>query len=43
MEKSLPEPQDDRDRAILGDIQRIGWSVIQISPDGPDDTRSAYS
>ena len=32
-EKSLPPPEDDYDRAVLGDIQRVGWSVIQIEPD----------
>ncbi len=29
-QKKLPAPQDDYDRAILGDIERVGWSVIQI-------------
>jgi hypothetical protein len=31
----LPAPKDDYDRAILGDIARVGWSVIQINPDDP--------
>lgn len=29
----LPAPQDDYDRAVLGDIRRVGWSVIQVNPD----------
>ena len=33
----LPTPKDDYDRAILGDIARVGWSVIQINPDDPND------
>jgi hypothetical protein len=33
----LPEPEDDQDRKILGDIARVGWSVIGIeeSDEGP--------
>jgi hypothetical protein len=33
----LPEPEDDHDRRILGDIARVGWSVIGIeeSDEGP--------
>lgn len=41
--EKLPEPQDDNDRAILGDIKRVGWSVIQINPDKPDDGGPVYS
>jgi hypothetical protein len=41
--KELPAPQDDYDRAILGDIRRVGWSVIQIEPDGGDYSGPAYS
>ena len=29
----LPAPTNDYDRAILGDIARIGWSVIQTTLD----------
>jgi hypothetical protein len=43
MEKKLPDAQDDYDRAILGDIDRIGWSVIQINPDKPEDPGPLYS
>jgi hypothetical protein len=32
----LPTPKDDYDRAILGDIARVGWSVIQIDPNDPE-------
>jgi hypothetical protein len=38
----LPAPTDDHDRAILGDIARVGWSVIQIDPDNPQ-TQPPYS
>jgi len=41
--KNLPVPDDDRDRAILGDIGRMGWSVIQIESDGDDDPGPVYS
>lgn len=41
--KKLPAPEDDGDRAILGDISRVGWSVIQIDPDDGDDTGPVYS
>src|SRR5262249_16014852 len=34
-DKKLPEPKDDYDVAILGDIKRVGWSVVQINPDDP--------
>src|SRR5262245_41947939 len=40
--KSLPAPMDERDRAILGDIQRVGWSVIQIENE-EDDPGPTYS
>jgi len=43
MDKKLPDAEDDRDRAILGDIRRIGWSVIQINPDNPNDPGPLYS
>jgi hypothetical protein len=43
VEKQLPEAQDDYDRAVLDDIRRIGWSVIQINPDSPDDPGPLYS
>src|SRR5579872_7262716 len=43
MGKKLPDAQDDYYRAILGDIQRIGWSVLQINPDEPDDPGPLYS
>ena len=43
MEKKLPAAQNDYDRAVLGDIGRIGWSVIQINPDKPDDSDPLYS
>jgi len=26
--KQLPAPQDDYDRSVQGDIQRVGWSVL---------------
>lgn len=39
---ALPTPKDDHDRAILGDIARVGWSVIQINPDNPG-TKPPYS
>jgi hypothetical protein len=39
----LPAAEDEYDRAILGDIARVGWSVIQIDPDGPDDHGPVYS
>jgi hypothetical protein len=42
-QKELPAPQDDYDRAILGDIRRVGWSVIQIEPDDEDDPGPVYS
>ncbi len=32
---SLPEPKDRYDRAVLSDIEKIGWSVIQIEPEPP--------
>ena len=32
---SLPEAEDDDDRALLGNIARVGWSVLQIDPDSP--------
>jgi hypothetical protein len=38
---NLPAAQDDYDRDILGDIQRVGWSVIQIA-DG-DEPGPVYS
>jgi Domain of unknown function (DUF4262) len=38
----LPAAKDEYDRAILGDIARVGWSVIQIDPDDPK-TESPYS
>jgi hypothetical protein len=41
--KKLPAPQDDHDRAILGDIHRVGWSVIQIEPDDENDPGPVYS
>lgn len=41
--KTLPAPEDDHDRAILGDIRRVGWSVIQINPDDENDTGPVYS
>ena len=40
--EKLPEPKDDYDFAILGDIKRVGWSVIQINPDHPG-TEPFYS
>lgn len=33
-QQKLPAPEDDYDRAILGDIRRIGWSVIAIHEEG---------
>ena len=39
----LPEPEDRYDRAILGDIRRVGWSVIQIDPDDPAGDAPSYS
>lgn len=39
----LPAPEDERDVAILGDIDRVGWSVIQIEPDDKDDPGPPYS
>jgi hypothetical protein len=41
--KKLPAPEDDHDRAILGDIRRVGWSVIQIEPDDEEDSGPLYS
>jgi hypothetical protein len=41
--KRLPDPEDDRDRAILNDIHRVGWSVLQIDPDDENDTGPIYS
>src|SRR3954470_14289434 len=35
--RPLPEPQDDQDRNILGDIERIGWSVIGIENEPGDE------
>lgn len=43
MKNPLPPPQDNRDEAILGDIDRIGWSVLQIDPDNPNDPGPVYS
>jgi hypothetical protein len=43
MQKKLPDAQDDYDRAVLGDIERIGWSVIQIEPDNPGEPGPVYS
>jgi hypothetical protein len=37
----FPQPEDDRDRDIFGDIERVGWSVIQIE-DG-DEPGPVYS
>jgi hypothetical protein len=36
----LPEAKDEYDRAILGDIKRVGWSVIQINE---EETAPPYS
>ena len=41
--KKLPAPEDDYDRAILGDIRGIGWSVIQIEPEGEDSPLYSFS
>jgi hypothetical protein len=41
--RKLPWPQDDYDRNILGDIGRVGWSVLQINPDKPGDPGPPYS
>src|SRR5436309_1539076 len=37
-ERTLPEPDDDQDRSILGHITEFGWSVIGIEEDdeGPN-------
>lgn len=43
MKQGLPEPEDQRDEAILGDIRRVGWSVLQIDPDNPEDSGPRYS
>jgi hypothetical protein len=40
--KKLPAPEDDNDRAILGDIRDVGWSVIQIE-DEEDEPGPQYS
>jgi hypothetical protein len=36
-DRKLPEPEDEHDHKILGDIARVGWSVIGIeeSEEGP--------
>jgi len=39
----LPKPEDDYDRAILGDIKRVGWSVLQIDPEDDDDPHYSFS
>jgi hypothetical protein len=39
----LPKPEDDYDRAILGDIDRVGWSVIQIDPEDDDVPKYSFS
>src|SRR5689334_5438210 len=35
--RMLPEPEDDRDRAILAHIAEFGWSVmgIELDDEGP--------
>lgn len=38
----LPAPEDEHDRRVLGDIKRVGWSVLNIEPDDPT-TEFAYS
>ncbi len=40
---NLPEPEDEYDIAILADIERVGWSVIQVNPDNGDDTEPLFS
>jgi len=32
-ERQLPIPEDDLDRKLLGDIERVGWSVLGIEGD----------
>lgn len=36
LDPRLPAPEDEYDRAVLGDVARVGWSVIQINPDDPE-------
>jgi hypothetical protein len=37
-QNALPEPDDDDDRSILGDIQEVGWSVLYIEDETDDDS-----
>ena len=30
MTSPLPQPEDDHDRKVLGDIERVGWTIIGI-------------
>lgn len=44
IDPSLPAPEDDYDRAILDDITRVGWSVLQINAeDGEHEPDFAFS
>src|SRR5688572_21748827 len=38
VQRTLPAPEDDRDRKLLADITRVGWAVIGIDADqdGPE-------
>src|SRR5262249_23936133 len=33
-QRELPTPEDDRDRKVLADIARVGWTVIAVQADG---------
>jgi len=41
--KKLPAPEDDYDREILGDIRRVGWSVIAIHEEGGQEWPYTFS
>lgn len=32
----FPPAEDNYDRAVFGDIERVGWSVLQINPEDPE-------
>jgi hypothetical protein len=42
MNRRLPKPADDRDRKILADVKRVGWSVMLI-PEDDEGPGFAYS
>jgi hypothetical protein len=41
--RKLPVPKDDSDRDILGDIRRVGWSVVAIQEDDTRDWSYTFS